>query len=149
MNDDSPDATRSLATTRVLPFSPEQVFGAIAQRERIARWWGPAGFRNTITQFDFRPGGEWKLTMHGPDGKDWPNECRFEVTDAPHRVVIRHENAPHFRLTLALEREGHGTRLHWRQVFDDARVCEQLAAMCIPANEQNIDRLEAELRNHG
>lgn len=148
MNDASDDSARAIVTTRVLPFTPEQVFGAIASRERIARWWGPAGFRNTITQFDFRPGGEWKLTMHGPDGKDWPNECRFEAIAAPHTVVVRHENAPHFRLFMTLAPEAGGTRLHWRQVFDDAQVREQLAPMCVPANEQNFDRLHAELSSH-
>jgi uncharacterized protein YndB with AHSA1/START domain len=148
MNDANDDSARAIVTTRVLPFPPEQVFRAIADRDRIARWWGPAGFRNTITQFDFRPGGEWKLTMHGPDGKDWPNECRFETIEAPHTVVVRHENAPHFRLSMTLAPESGGTRLQWRQVFDDAKVRDQLAAMCVPANEQNFDRLQAELSSH-
>jgi uncharacterized protein YndB with AHSA1/START domain len=148
MNNATDESTRAFVTTRLLPFPPEQVFRAIAHRERIARWWGPAGFRNTITQFDFRPGGEWKLTMHGPDGKDWPNEARFETIEAPHTVVVRHENWPHFRLSITLAPEASGTRLQWRQVFDDAQVRDQLAPVCVPANEQNIDRLQAELASY-
>ena len=148
MSDPSNEDARTIVSTRVLPFAPEQVFRAIAERERIARWWGPAGFRNTISVFEFRPGGEWRFTMHGPDGKDYANESRFEAIEAPGTVVLRHLNAPHFRLSMALQPEGTGTRLTWRQVFDDAQVREQLAPICIPSNEQNFDRLEAELRQH-
>ena len=138
---------RELATTRLLPHPRERVFRAIAERDRIARWWGPAGFRNTIDTFDFREGGEWKFTMHGPDGKDYPNHSRFEKI-VPLEVVILHVNAPHFRLFMTLTEEAGGTRMHWRQVFEDAHVREQLAPVCVPANEQNLDRLEAELSNH-
>ena len=143
----SDTSDRELATTRLLPHPRERVFRAIAERDRIARWWGPAGFRNTIDTFDFREGGEWKFTMHGPDGKDYPNHSRFEKI-VPLEVVILHVNAPHFRLFMTLTEEAGGTRMHWRQVFEDAHVREQLAPVCVPANEQNLDRLEAELSNH-
>ena len=143
----SDTSDRELATTRLLPHPRERVFRAIAERDRIARWWGPAGFRNTIDTFDFREGGEWKFTMHGPDGKDYPNPSRFEKI-VPLEVVILHVNAPHFRLFMTLTEEAGGTRMHWRQVFEDAHVREQLAPVCVPANEQNLDRLEAELSNH-
>lgn len=139
---------REIVSTRVLPFSRDQIFQAIAEPQRIARWWGPAGFSNTIAAFDFREGGEWKFTMHGPDGTDYPNVVRFDAIEAPHSVVLRHVSAPHFRLFVTLSEEGSGTRLHWRQLFDDARVREQLAPICVPANEQNLDRLEAELATH-
>ena len=141
-------ADREIVSTRVLRFAPEQVFRAIAEPQRIARWWGPAGFRNTIASFDFREGGEWVFTMHGPDGTDYPNHSRFETIDAPRAVVLRHLNAPHFTMFMSLAPEGGGTQLQWRQVFDDARAREQLAPVCVPANEQNFDRLEAELASH-
>jgi uncharacterized protein YndB with AHSA1/START domain len=144
----SDTSARELATSRVLPFPRDRVFRAIAERERLARWWGPAGFRNTMDTFEFREGGEWRFTMHGPDGKDYPNASRFETIQAPGLVVVRHANAPLFRLFMTLSEEGKGTRMHWRQVFDDARVRDELAAICVPANEQNLDRLEAELSSH-
>jgi len=43
----------------------------------IAHWWGPEGFTNTIQQMDLIPGGEWRLTMIGPDGKRYPNRSEF------------------------------------------------------------------------
>ena len=144
--DDASD--RTIVSTRLLRFPRDKVFRAIAERERIARWWGPAGFHNTIAFFDFRDGGEWKFTMHGPDGRDYPNHNRFEGIEAPGKLVVHHLDAPHFRLFMTLSEEGTGTRLQWHQVFDDARVRERVAPICVPANEQNFDRLEAELATH-
>lgn len=32
---------------------------------------GPNGFTNTFYEFDLRPGGKWRFTMHGADGKNY------------------------------------------------------------------------------
>ncbi len=57
--------------------TPAQVFAAMRDPVRVARWWGPDGFTNTIHTFDFQPGGRWLLTMHGPDGTDYPNIATY------------------------------------------------------------------------
>ena len=145
--DRTDETAREIATSRVLPFRRGEVYRAIADPQRLALWWGPAGFTSTVDACDFRPGGHWRFVLHGPDGKDYPNHSRFEKI-VPLEVVILHVNAPHFRLFMTLTEEAGGTRMHWRQVFEDARVREQLAPVCVPANEQNLDRLEAELSNH-
>jgi uncharacterized protein YndB with AHSA1/START domain len=137
------DDDRALATRRQVAAPPAAVFDAIRDPWRLARWWGPAGFRNHFAVFEFKPGGRWQHEMEGPDGARYPNEAVFEVVD-PSRVVIRHV-APDFRLTITLAEAGGGTQVGWRQVFDDAAVCRQVAPVCIPSNEQNLDRLEAEL----
>ncbi len=62
---------------RILSASSAEVFAAHRDPERLARWWGPAGFTNTFTAFEFVPGGKWSFIMHGPDGKDFPNESVF------------------------------------------------------------------------
>jgi uncharacterized protein YndB with AHSA1/START domain len=141
----SADADRTLVTQRRLAAPREQVFRAFAEPDRLARWWGPAGFRNHFELFDFRPGGHWKHEMEGPDGKRYPNEAVFAAIDAPACVAIRHVSAPQFVLTVTLTPEDGGTLVEWRQVFDSADVCRQVAGVCIPANEQNLDRLQAEL----
>ena len=38
-----------------------------------------------------------------------------------------------------------GTRVDWLQVLDDAELAPQLAPIVEPANEQNLDRLTAEI----
>jgi uncharacterized protein YndB with AHSA1/START domain len=63
---------REIASGRVIDAPRRKVFKAFADPTHLARWWGPKGFRNTFEEFDFRPGGTWRFTMHGPDGTDTP-----------------------------------------------------------------------------
>ncbi len=132
-------------TSRELAASPDAVFAAISDGRRLARWWGPAGFTNTFEAFEFERGGRWKFMMHGPDGTDYPNEARFEEIVPGAKVVVRHVNAPHFELTIALNPSASGTSLTWTQAFDDPRVAEAVRHIVEPSNEQNLDRLAAEL----
>ena len=139
----SPDGVCS--TERVLPFTREQIFAAFANAGRLARWWGPDGFANTFEVFEFKPQGQWKFVMHGPDGKNYPNECLF-LEASPERIVIRHASPPNFTLTVTLTEADRQTQLTWRQAFDDPRLAESVAHIVVPANEQNLNRLHAELR---
>lgn len=132
-------------TSREFAASPAAVFTAFADPARLARWWGPQGFRNTFEVCDFRPGGVWKFTMHGPDGANYPNESVFFAIEADRLVVIDHTCQPHFRLTVELEASGQGTLLHWTQVFESAETAAAVAHIVEPSNEQNLDRLAAEL----
>jgi uncharacterized protein YndB with AHSA1/START domain len=135
-------------TRRQLAATPEQVFAAFTDPGRLARWWGPAGFSNHFDTFEFRTGGAWKFTMIGPDGKQYPNESIFVKLEPARQVVIRHANAPNFELTITLAPAPGGTLLHWAQAFDDPAVAAALRAIVEPANEQNLDRLTAELARH-
>ena len=137
----------TFATTRQIPAPPEQVFAALGAPGRLARWWGPAGFRNSFSVCEFKPGGRWSFVMHGPDGRDYPNESVFEVIDAPRRVVIRHVSEPEFRLTISLSPTAGGTLVSWEQAFDSAELAERIRHICVPANEQNLDRLGNEVLN--
>ncbi|MGZ5846690.1 MAG: SRPBCC domain-containing protein [Ramlibacter sp.] len=139
------DTDRALIARRRLAATPAQVFDAFREPQRLARWWGPAGFRNHFAVFEFRPGGRWRHEMEGPDGQCYPNEALFEALEPGSRVVVRHVSAPGFTLTVTLTPAGGGTDLEWRQVFDTAALRAQLQAVCEPANEQNLDRLQAEL----
>lgn len=132
------------STNRCLPFPPSTIWGAFADAGRLARWWGPDGFQNTFEIFEFQPQGRWKFVMHGPDGKDYPNDSRFLEVSA-NKIVIRHDSQPHFTLSIALEDVGGNTRLLWQQAFDDPSLAESLAHIIIPANEQNLNRLQAVL----
>jgi uncharacterized protein YndB with AHSA1/START domain len=141
----TPSASRTLATSRVLAVSPAEVFAAFVSAERLARWWGPKGFRNTFQVFEPRPGGSWRFVMHGPDGRDYPNDSIFDALVPGELVVIRHVSRPCFTLTIALAAEGAGTKLTWRQEFDSAADCQAVRGIVVPANEENLDRLEAEI----
>ncbi|MET0518832.1 MAG: SRPBCC domain-containing protein [Burkholderiaceae bacterium] len=138
------DPARDASTSRRLPASPARVYAAFGDPGELARWWGPAGFGNSFETFEFRPGGDWRFTMHGPDGRNYANQSRFLVLEPGRQVLLRHLNAPAFELRVLLEPAGEGqTLLHWRQRFDDAGLAAQLRALVEPANEQNLDRLAA------
>ncbi len=136
-------------TSRELPATPSAVFAAFTDANRLARWWGPAGFRNSFATCDFTPGGHWLFTMHGPDGTDYPNESVFAEIEADRKVVIDHVCAPVFRLTVELSPQGAGTLVRWTQVFADPAVAAAVRHICVPANEQNLDRMTAEVAAGG
>jgi uncharacterized protein YndB with AHSA1/START domain len=137
---------RDVLNQRHYPQPLTAVFAALTDPIRLARWWGPAGFTNRFAVCEPRPGGAWRHTMVGPDGTEYPNEARFVRVEAPHTWLIEHLNGHHFELlvTLAAAPEG-GTVLRWRQRFDSAEHRDQIASFVHGANEQNLDRLAAEL----
>lgn len=140
-----PVEKRSDSRHRLIAASPAEVFAAMSDPDRIAKWWGPKGFTNTIHEFDFRPGGKWLLTMHGPDGKNYPNESRFVRVVPPRIFEIEHLNGHHFFLTIELTPGDGGTEVKWRQTFDSVADYERIAEFVAAANEQNLDRLAVEV----
>lgn len=135
----------TFSTRRELSASPSDVFSAIQNAERLARWWGPAGFSNRFEVFEFHSGGQWIFTMIGPDGTQYPNEARFSHIDNDRKVVIQHTNAPHFELIITLQPVAQGTLLTWDQTFEDPAFAQAVAHIVVPANEQNLDRLSVEM----
>jgi hypothetical protein len=83
--------------------------------------------------------------MHGPDGHNYPNENVFAEIDVPHKVVIQHVVEPKFSLTIGLMVSGAGTLVSWSQVFESSEVAGRIEHIVVPANEQNLDRLLAEV----
>src|SRR5262245_25896266 len=143
MTDLPEDAT--FRTQRVIRHSPAAVFEAFARPEVLARWWGPNGFTNEFETFEFWPGGHWKFVMQGPDGKRYPNEGMFLELKASSTVVIHHLSLPRYVLTITLAAADGGARVEWNQQFESAVAATRLRHIVEPANEQNLDRLEAVL----
>jgi uncharacterized protein YndB with AHSA1/START domain len=141
-----PNAEREIVSTRVFAAPREAVFGAFADPVRLAQWWGPAGFTNTIHEFDLRPGGRWRFTMHGPDGADYPNEKEFVEVVPAARIAFRHRQAGHdFQMTMEFSAHDAGTELTWRMQFESAAEFARIKGFIAIANEQNLDRLAAHL----
>ena len=82
-------ADREVVSTRLIDAPRERVIAAFSDPEQLAKWWGPNGFTNTIKKFDFREGGDWHLTMHGPDGTDYRNESVFVERSNPGTHCLR------------------------------------------------------------
>lgn len=136
------------STSREIPATVEQVFAAFSDPERLSQWWGPAGFSNTFSVCEFRDGGRWSFIIHGPDGRDYPNENVFAEIESPGKIVVQHVSEPKYRLTVVLAASAAGTAVSWSQAFESSKVAGRLGHIVVPANEQNLDRLSAEvLRN--
>jgi uncharacterized protein YndB with AHSA1/START domain len=132
-------------TSRSIAASPSRVFAAFADSARLSEWWGPAGFTSTFDAFEFRTGGKWSFVMHGPDGKDYPNEMVVAQVDPPQLIVLHHVSQPRYLLTVTLAPAAHGaTLVHWHQAFEDAELASRMERIVVPANEQLLDRLAAE-----
>ena len=80
---------RSLSISRLLQAPVELVWEVWTTPEHIAQWWGPNGFTNTIQTMDVQEGGEWKLTMHGPDGTNFPNRNVYKEVGSFQKNCIR------------------------------------------------------------
>lgn len=148
MTEHLPD--REIVSSRTFDAARERVFEAFVDPARLERWWGPAGFTNTFHHFEPRAGGVWRFTMHGPGGLEIPNESVFVEIVRPERIVLRHVSAEHpYELTITLAEEGARTRVTWRMRHETAAECERVRPYVVAGNEQNFDRLAAELGRAG
>jgi uncharacterized protein YndB with AHSA1/START domain len=136
---------RTIVSSRLIAAPREKVFRAWTEPEHLRQWWGPAGFTNTFQEFDLKPGGHWRFVMHSPNGVDFANHSVFVEMVKPERIVFDHLSTHLFRGVVEFIDEADRTRVVFRMIHDTAENCRKLRPMCIPANEQNFDRLEAEL----
>ena len=135
----------TFSTSREIPASVEQVFAAISNPERLSRWWGPAGFTNTFSVCEFKKGGRWSFIMHGPDGRNYPNENVFAEIESLRKIVVQHVSEPKFCLAIVLAASAAGTVVSWSQAFESSEVGRRMEPIVVPANEQNLERLSVEV----
>ncbi len=142
----SETSAREIVSSRLIEAPREQIFEAFSDPARLARWWGPKGFTNTFREFEFRPGGHWRFTMHGPDGTDYPNHSVFDEVVRPERIVFRHLDEMHeFQMTIFFTEQDGKTRITWRMRHPTVEKCERVKPFVVEANEQNLDKLAGEV----
>lgn len=135
-----------IVNSRVVAASREKVFAAFADPAVLARWWGPKGFTNEFHEFDFRVGGAWRFTMHGPGGASYAMDHRFVEIVPPACFAVRHIQSGHdFTLTVSLAGRAGGTGVTWRMRFDDPAEAARLRSFLKIANEENLDRLAVQV----
>ncbi len=137
-----------IVSTRMFDAPRKAVFEAFSDPHQLATWWGPSGFSNTIKEFDLRPSGFWRLTMHSPNGVDFQNVSQFLEIVAPARIVYDHLEPIHrFLMTMTFDDIAGRTRLTWRMRFESADEAAKLREFVLAANEQNFDRLAEHLKS--
>lgn len=140
---------REVVISRVIEGPRRLVFTAYSDVKHLSRWWGPDGFTTTTRTFEFRVGGVWDYTMHGPDGVDWPNHIRFLEIVPPEKLVFvhgEHDGDPEsFQSTIILEERGNTTLVTMRALFRTAErralVVEKYGA--IEGGQQTLAHLDA------
>ncbi|MGG5823212.1 DUF1579 family protein [Falsiroseomonas sp. HW251] len=84
-------AGHTLGMTRLVPASPEEVFAAWTQPDRIKAWFGGRSMTCPEASVDLRPGGLHRTVVRDADGTDYANPMLIEAVDAPGRLVLRIE----------------------------------------------------------
>lgn len=137
--------SREIRMTRSFKAPIDLMWEVWTNPEHIANWWGPNGFTNTIHTMNFQEGGEWTLTMHGPDGTNYPNRSIFKEIIPFKKIVFEHFN-PHFITTVLFESKGEETQVDWSMVFDTAEMRE----IVVKAHkaEEGLKENLAKLENH-
>lgn len=139
-----------ITSTRVFAVPRDRLFCTFSDPAQLVHWWGPKGFTNTFHAFDFRVGGAWEVTMHGPNGETYSNRKDFTEIVENERIVFEHRQPAHvFTMTMTYADEAGGTRLTWLMQFTTPDESGQLKDFITTANEENFDRLEAWLAPSG
>lgn len=134
---------KQLQITQTFNAPVELVWEMWTKPEHLAQWWGPNGFTTTIHQMSVKEGEEWLLTMHGPNGHNFPNRAVFKEVILHEKIVFEHFN-PNFTTTVIFEAQGEKTFLQWTMVFESAEMLETVvkAHKADEGLKQNAEKLE-------
>ncbi|MEO6875799.1 MAG: SRPBCC domain-containing protein [Opitutaceae bacterium] len=147
-------ADREIVVSRVFDAPRALVWQAWTDPQHVVKWWGPRGFSNTLKKMDFRVGGYWEHTMHGPDGTNYPNKALFKEIVPQERIVMRlgggKEKGPgiNFTATWTFETVENGqTRLTSCMVFPTAAMRDLVAKEfgAVEGGQQTLERLSEHL----
>ena len=119
-NEKNDTRDRELVISKMLNAPVELVWETWTNSKHIAKWWGPDGFTNTIHKMEVKPGGEWDLVMHGPDGTDYKNKSIFKEIVPFKKIVYEHVTGPKFTATVEFESKGEQTHIKWQMLFETA-----------------------------
>ncbi|GIZ08153.1 SRPBCC domain-containing protein [Flavobacterium sp. UMI-01] len=133
---------RQLNIIRIFKAPIELVWKAWTEPELIANWWGPNGFSTTIRNMNVEVGGEWILTMHGPDGTNYPNKSIYKEIIPFKKIVFEHFN-PNFITTVLFESKGEETQMDWTMLFETEEMFEAVvkAHKADEGLKQNVEKL--------
>ena len=137
---------REMVFTRVFDAPREMVWKAWTDPKIVALWWGPQGFTNTIHEMEVRVVGIWRLTMHGPDGTDYPNRIEYLEVVRPSRMVYHHgedDANPHmFHVTTDFINQDGKTKIVMRMLFKTPEECEATKAFAVEGHNSTMNRLD-------
>lgn len=118
-----------LNLVRVYGAPVKTVWDAWIDPKQAAKWWGPRGFTITTHEKDFRIGGFWRYTMHGPDGVDYPNKTIYLEIEKHKKLVYDHggsdDRPPLFRVTVLFSESGGKTTMDMTMTLPTAEAARE------------------------
>ena len=136
-----------IVTTRIFEYPRQLVYRAWTEPDHLKNWWGPNGFTNTFHTYDFKVGGLWIFTMHGPEKGNYENACTFLVIREPELIIWDRQSKPLFQVEVTLnEIDADTTQVLFKQKFRTEEECNKLRKYVPEKNEENMDKLDEELR---
>jgi uncharacterized protein YndB with AHSA1/START domain len=142
----APESEATIIVTRTLDAPRELVWEVWTNPAHAGKWWGPNGYTTTTTSFDLRVGGAWLFTMHGPDGKDWPNKIVYSEIVKPERLVYQHGDdvdADQFRTIVTFTEDGDKTHVRMMATFPSIAARNKVAAEvgAVEGGAQHLDNM--------
>jgi uncharacterized protein YndB with AHSA1/START domain len=105
----------------------------------LERWWGPPTWPATFERYEFRPGGECRYHMTGPEGEKSRGWWTITAVEPPHRLEFDdgfagEDGEPSGALgvthgVVTIEADGAKTRMTVVSRFTDLEQLEKMAAM--------------------
>lgn len=143
----NPSSDFKIYSSRELNAPVESVYQAFANPAHLKTWWGPEGFTNTIHEFDLRPEGKWRLTMHGPEKGNYENSSIFKTVEPNKTISWSRLSQPLFNMEVNFEKiDDSNSKISFIMIFETNEACNKMKPYVLPNNEENFDRLERELK---
>lgn len=146
-------AENEIVLSRVFDAPRELVFEVYTEPKHLEKWWGPRGFSITVKEMVFEVGGRFRFTMHGPDGRDYPNLMTYREITRPEKIHFLHGDEEHpsmMTVTLTFLEEGRKTRVTQRTVFQSHDLYKSAKAFgAVELGRQTMDKLGEYLATGG
>ena len=117
----------------------ERVWQLWADPRQMERWWGPPTYPATVEEHNLTPGGSVTYYMTSPEGEKYRGWWRVESVDAPTALEFTDgfadqdgnpaDNMPTNRSRMQLTRQGSGTRMEIRSVYQTREDLEKVVSM--------------------
>jgi uncharacterized protein YndB with AHSA1/START domain len=146
------EAARDVTVYRTFSAPAERLFEAFVDPD-VSAWWGPHGFSTTTHAKEVRVGGEWRFTMHGPDGTDYAGN-RIVYTQVERPTLLSYDHwiptdveTPHFSATVTFDATKEGaTLVTLRMEFPTSGARDAAVGWGVRiGGEQTLARLAARL----
>lgn len=135
--------------SRLLNAPRELVWEVFTDPKHLANWWGPFGFTITTHHMEMAVGKNWHLTMHGPDGTNYPNLVVYSEVVKPEKLVFKNtlpddpEKVFHVT-TITFKEEGNKTRVRFVMSFPNLDELKAIDAEygAVEGGMQTLSRME-------